>query len=235
MRRGAHRSPHGAVAGLGGVLLAAEVQVLVEHHLLLHAEQPDVPGHRGREKAERHPPEDDGVLDGEEKEDLAPVLPVGEFAEEGDPGTLGDEDDDGHVGQHRQHAEDIERRIPRLVVRRGHGERTAVKEHEFLLVEEALQKAADKRKDRNPRARHHEKRRVSIKDQDFVNVLVHVVRLLFALFFCAGQVRHDRQGVGEERCVERSAFLEVPVPHFDVWQAELHEVLQCQAHDHENG
>mmetsp|Transcript_49014 Transcript_49014/g.137202 ORF Transcript_49014/g.137202 Transcript_49014/m.137202 type:complete len:219 (+) Transcript_49014:303-959(+) len=217
------------------VLLAAEIQVLVENHLLLHEELLDVAGRRGGQDAEGNPPKDNGVLHEEEEDNSVPVLPIGELSEAWDPGAFCDEDDNGRIREHRKHAEDIERRIPRLVVRRGHGERTAVKEHEFLLVEEALQKAADKRKDRNPRARHHEKRRVSIKDQDFVNVLVHVVRLLFALFFCAGQVRHDRQGVGEERCVERSAFLEVPVPHFDVWQAELHEVLQCQAHDHENG
>mmetsp|Transcript_41996 Transcript_41996/g.132690 ORF Transcript_41996/g.132690 Transcript_41996/m.132690 type:complete len:202 (-) Transcript_41996:1919-2524(-) len=112
------------------VLLTAQVQMPVNHHVLLHLQDLDAVRDGGHEEADDEPAEDHHVLNGQEQQGLVLVAPTLE-------GVRG-EDDDGGVGHHREDAEDVEGGVPRLVVGGRVRHRAPVEEDELLLIQEAL-------------------------------------------------------------------------------------------------
>mmetsp|Transcript_7653 Transcript_7653/g.16016 ORF Transcript_7653/g.16016 Transcript_7653/m.16016 type:complete len:358 (+) Transcript_7653:262-1335(+) len=209
------------------VLLTAEIQVPVHHNVLLHLQQSHLLGQRGQKNPHQDAAHDHDMLDGQEDQNLARVRPRIE--------RVGCEDDDRRVGQHGKNAEDVEGRVPRLVVGCGRGEGASIEKHQLLLVQETFQDVADERKEGHPRASDNEERRVAVQDEHLIHVLIEIVILLLALTLSTREVRHNCERVREHSRVESAALHVGAVHHEHVRHGQLDEILQRQPHDHEDG
>mmetsp|Transcript_35481 Transcript_35481/g.91210 ORF Transcript_35481/g.91210 Transcript_35481/m.91210 type:complete len:400 (-) Transcript_35481:1409-2608(-) len=217
---------HGVGACVVVILLATQVQVPVNHDVLLHLEHRHALRHGGQQQAQDEAGDDHRMLNEKEQDDLLRTLPARVL--------IGGEDHDRGVRRHGQDAEDVEGCVPRLVVGRGLGEGAAEEEHQLLLVKEALEEAADQGQQGHPGAGDDEERRVAVEDENLVHVLVHIVLVPLGLPLSIGQVWHDRQRVREHRRLEGAALPVAAVHLREVGQGQLAEVLQRHLDDHED-
>jgi len=203
------------------ILFASKVQVPVNHHILLELQQPHTSRNRWKDHSDKHSAEYGCELDSEEQYDFLRMRPLVE--------RVAGKNDHGSVGQHCKEAKHVEGCIPWLVVGAWLRHRATEEEDQLFLIEKALQDAADEAQHGYPWSCDNEKGAVTVQDKDLVHVLVQIIILFLGLLFCAGHVSHDRQGVGEKASVELAAFYHSPVPHHEVWHAELNQVLQGEA------